>query len=319
MPRNEFRRKSKKADQPPDPALLWHVRAMGLTTVEEYVDWCGRHGFNRRTDKHPQVLQKERDYATRAVAEARFAQKRRETRNPDLVLEDIFAGDLHEADLTEPHLRAVCRATRAVIGTRLGAEFADDEFWLTVLQFFVAHPMLDPAQVGPIVDFVHHHRFGPPGAARPDFAMKDHRPASLLRQVEAWHRTLAKVRRPTAEWPSSGIAAFEFVEGTEAGGRLRTWRITELLSTKALVAEGRRMKHCVATYDRSCARGVTSIWSLEVETFGESAQVLTVELRNRQRLICQARGKCNALPAEKHRGILRRWAEQADLTLAQSV
>jgi hypothetical protein len=30
----------------------------------------------------------------------------------------------------------------------------------------------------------------------------------------------------------------------------------------------------------------------------------------------QARGKCNALPAEKQRAILRRWAEQAGLKLA---
>ena len=42
-----------------------------------------------------------------------------------------------------------------------------------------------------------------------------------------------------------------------------------------------------------------------------SSKLLTVEVRPSTRLICQARGKCNAMPAEKHRGILRRWAEQA--------
>jgi hypothetical protein len=56
-----------------------------------------------------------------------------------------------------------------------------------------------------------------------------------------------------------------------------------------------------------------------VESFGGRSKILTVEVNNETRLICQARGKCNALPAEKHRGILRRWAEQARLQLADYV
>ncbi len=77
------------------------------------------------------------------------------------------------------------------------------------------------------------------------------------------------------------------------------------------------MKHCVATYAHSCARGACSIWTLEVETFEGCAKILTVEVQNGSKLICQARGKCNMLPGDKHRGILRRWAEQAGLSLAK--
>jgi hypothetical protein len=149
--------------------------------------------------------------------------------------------------------------------------------------------------------------------------MKGRTPASLLRQVRAWHRTLAKVEQPKADWPRSGIESFEFVEGTERGGNLKIWTISELLSTKALVAEGRKMKHCVATYSHSCASGACSIWTLEVETFDGRSKMLTIEVQNAARLICQARGKCNMFPGEKHRGILRRWAEQAQLTLAKYV
>ena len=76
------------------------------------------------------------------------------------------------------------------------------------------------------------------------------------------------------------------------------------------------MKHCVATYAQSCARRVCSIWTLEVETFEGRRKVLTVEVNNSARLISQARGKCNAMAADKHRQILRRWAEQERLTLA---
>jgi PcfJ-like protein len=220
------------------------------------------------------------------------------------------------------------RLVRAVVGTRLGTSFDHDRFWASVVRFLIANPMLDLAHVGPIIDYIHHQKFTPqevivaPGVVerksspQPDFTMKGRTPASLLRQVEAWHRTLAKVQQPKAEWPTSGIESFEFVEGTERGGTLKIWTITELLSTKSLVAEGRVMKHCVGSYARSCAHGVCSIWSLEVESIDGRSKVLTIEVQSATKLICQARGKCNALPAEKHRGILRRWAEQAGLQVA---
>jgi hypothetical protein len=92
-----------------------------------------------------------------------------------------------------------------------------------------------------------------------------------------------------------------------------------LLSTKALVAEGRTMHHCVATYTHSCARGASSIWALEVETFEGRSKVLTIEVHNAARLICQARGKHNQMPGDKHRGILRRWAEKAGLRVVDYV
>ena len=79
------------------------------------------------------------------------------------------------------------------------------------------------------------------------------------------------------------------------------------------------MRHCVAAYAHSCASGACSIWSLEVETFEGRAKVLTVEVQNGARLICQARGKCNMLPGEKLRGILRRWAASTGLSLANYV
>jgi hypothetical protein len=480
-----------------DPDLLTHIRSLGLSTVEDYIGWCARHGFGRRTDKHWRVRLKERSYANRAIADARLAQKKQECRKPEKVIERIFNGELQESDVGQPQLKAVCRAcqaaqesrrtrlafhnlllhvnacsdlvsgraviaqfgwqagntfvdallalarhskswirlptawkpqthnarrqfgslarhlfaewpvppfmdsvwflgnggeavrqqgwflhvgnghnirtadlplpytkrmahhfmqappdltveaalrwgqihglggserlARTLVGTWLGTRFGHDDFWITVLQFFIANPMLDPAHVGPIIDYIEQQRFVPQdvfvapgvverrGPAQPNFTMNGRTPASLLRQVEAWHRTLAKTEQPKADWPQSGIEGFEFVEGAERGGNLKIWSITELLSTRALVAEGRKMKHCVATYAHSCAGGACSIWTLEVETFEGRAKILTVEVHNATRRICQARGKCNMIPGEKHRSILRRWAEQAGLILPNHV
>jgi hypothetical protein len=491
------RKPKKDCTDEPDPDLLMHIRSLGLSTVQDYLGWCAQHGFSRRTNKHWRLRLKERSYANRASAEARLAQKKQEVRKPEKIIERIFNDDLQEAEITQPHLKAVCRAcksaqesrrtriayynllqhvsacsdlvsgqpviaqfgwqvgntfvdgllalarharrwirlpsvwkaqthnarrqfsslarhllaewpvpafmdsvwflgngrgavqqqewflhvgsgqnirtadlplpytkrmahhfmqapadftveaalrwgqihglggserlVRALIGTRLGTGFEHDHFWITVLQFFIANPMLDLAHIGPIIDYIEQQRFVSQdvfvapgvierrGPAQPNFTMKGRTPTSLLRQVEAWHRTLAKTEQPKAEWPRSGIAPFEFIEGAERGGNLKIWTITELLSTKALVAEGRKMKHCVATYAHSCGSGACSIWTLEVQTFDGCAKILTVEVQNAARLICQARGKCNTLPGEKHRGILRRWAEQAGLTLAKYV
>ena len=121
------------------------------------------------------------------------------------------------------------------------------------------------------------------------------------------------------EWPPSGIKGLKLIEGSEEDSTRRVWTTSELLSTQALVAEGRAMRHCVATYAHYCAHGACSIWTLEAETLEGRSKILTVEVQNETRQICQVRGKCNALPAEKHRHILRRWAEQARLQLADYV
>lgn len=494
MARPDCVRKPKKDPAPPDPDLLRHIEALGLRSVEAYVEWCGAHGFSRRTDKHWRLRLKEREFAGRTRAQERLARHRREERNPEAVLDAILRRAVREADVAQPGLKAVCRAVevrldaptrdayldllrlaarradlldggpviagfgraagntfaeamlalarqaahwlrppadwrprthnprrqfsslarhllarwpvpefldaawfkspgdaalrqqrwflhlgrgenirtadlpipytrrmahhfthapadmtvegairwgqvlglgggerlaRVLLTTPLGQTFDHDDFWITVVQFFIAHPMLDPAQVGPIVDYLRHQRFTPqdiwlaPGVVerrpppQPNLTMKGRTPESLLRQVAAWHGTLGRVRPPEhPDWPPSGLRPLEFIEGSEKGRNLKIWTVREILSTKALTEEGRAMRHCVATYARSCAAGCSSIWTLQAETFDGTSRILTIEVNLHARLIVQARGKCNALPAEKHRGILRRWAEHAGLGLA---
>src|SRR5437763_4038029 len=103
MPRNECTHKPKKdRTDEPNPDLLTHIRSLGLSTVEEYLGWCARHGFSRRTGKHWRIRLKERNYANRAIADARLAQKKQEIRKPEKVIERIFNGELHEDEVTEP-------------------------------------------------------------------------------------------------------------------------------------------------------------------------------------------------------------------------
>lgn len=53
MARNDQIRKPKKeVGTEPDPDLLAHVESLGLTAIDDYVAWCARHGFSRRTAKN---------------------------------------------------------------------------------------------------------------------------------------------------------------------------------------------------------------------------------------------------------------------------
>ncbi len=225
------------------------------------------------------------------------------------------------------------RLAEAILGSKMATDFDHEDFWISVVRWFIANPMLDTAHVGPIVDYIRHQRFEPqqvvtaPGRTearppQPDFSMKGRTPASVLRQVQEWHGDLRKKRQqPTqAEWYESGIGPFEWTEGSASLDGPRRWTIKELVTWKDLFGEGCAMRHCVASYEHACASGQTSIWSMGIErNNGRRKRVLTIEVGVDRKVICQARGKANRPPTEKEMGILRRWAVQEGLTVDDSV
>jgi hypothetical protein len=222
----------------------------------------------------------------------------------------------------------------ALAGTRLGRELANEDFWETVVDFLVRHPEIDSSEVGPIVDFVQHQRFAvregitasgefglvPP--PQPHFLLKGRTPASIRRLVAEWHRALGTRRGPIRTWARSGIREASWVErvtrrtGDAAGVEARAWSIREICSSAELEAEGRAMRHCVATYADRCLRRQSSIWSLQLETPRGHRRVLTVEVDLARRVVCQARRKANARPSENERALVMGWAEEQGLDVA---
>ena len=87
------------------------------------------------------------------------------------------------------------------------------------------------------------------------------------------------------------------------------------------------MRHCVASYARSCARGHVSIWSLQVREgdYNTPRRVLTIAVDNARRAVTQGRGRCNKLPgaAGRHSSarlqdapdMLRRWAASVGVSV----
>ncbi len=219
------------------------------------------------------------------------------------------------------------RLARAIIATSLRDAQADEPFWLSVVQFFVANPMLDPHQVGPIVDWIHNQRFvGQPqhivnGIARggdipqPNLSMKGRTVESVLVRVERWHRELNRARIKGATlWPTCGIPGYERIEGTE--GAQKIVRIDEIVSSAQMQDEGRAMRHCVASYAYTCARGGAAIYSLKLDSGWGPERRLTIEVDVRQKRIVQARARFNAPPQQLDGRYLRAWATVAGLTIA---
>lgn len=217
------------------------------------------------------------------------------------------------------------RLARALLGTRLGRVVGEHEdFWETVIRWLVGHPLLDPAQLGPIVDYLHAQKFvvpaGATAAPQPGLAMRDREPRALLAQVTAWHRRLAQARRwvgPDASIPLTWgrtPALDDWTLASPDGRVLHT--VVALLSVEDLVVEGQRLEHCVASYAWSCARGAASIWSLRRPEGTGFTPLLTIEVDPRTRRVVQARRKRNAFPDAATTALLQRWARWARLEIA---
>ncbi len=207
------------------------------------------------------------------------------------------------------------RLFRAIIATRLRTDFSHDEFWQTVIQFLAGIDLLDPDRVGPIVDYIHARKIAE-GAPEPGFTMKGRSITTLLARVEEWHAELARVRwRAQTRWPRSGFREWSWEE--VHGNDRRLWSTHELTTTDELVDEGRAMRHCVATYDRSCSSGRMSIWSLRRKDKAGHWRILTIAVDNGLKRIVEARGQFNQSSPQDARAALERWAGAAGLSVGQ--
>lgn len=222
------------------------------------------------------------------------------------------------------------RLTDALRETHLITDFSNDDFWLSVIRFFIANPMLDVSHVNPIVDFIQNQRFtirqiivnrgeaeeiDPP---QPNFTMKGRTAETLLHQVNEWHRQLGReTRGGHFQWTRSNIGEVQIMQGSKGKGNERIWEIRELLSSNELIDEGRRMNHCVSTYGKSCHARKTSIWTLEVNEKDKIRKVLTIEVLLAKKLIRQIRGKSNRLPTLSEKNIILQWAASEDLKIAE--
>lgn len=199
----------------------------------------------------------------------------------------------------------------AILSSSFGESFrGNEEFWTTVIQWFCNNPMLDKKHIGPLIDYVGHLR-----AQDENFSMKGRSPLALIRGMEEWHGTLAKIKAMKGlEFEPCGLEEGHFVTKDVLFGQKveRHWTIVEILTSKELAEEGRSLRHCVYSYAHSIANGQVSIWSLRED----GARQITIEVRNATNSIVQIRGKCNRLPDAQEKSIIRRWANNNSLIMS---
>lgn len=218
--------------------------------------------------------------------------------------------------------------TEALLGTHIGQHFGQNEFWTSVIRFFIANPLLDRRHVGPIIDYLRAQKLEArevmigPGQIdvepppQPNLSMRGRTAQGLLAQVERWHRDLGRASgADKLYFRRSGAKELAMKAGKDGE---KVWKIRELLSGADLTAEGREMKHCVASYARSCASGRCSIWAMEFHSGLGTEKRQTIEL-SRGGVIVQCRGKQNRLPTAAEFDVLKAWARFAGLTISPYV
>lgn len=204
----------------------------------------------------------------------------------------------------------------------------DLDFWREAARFFCANPMT-LAEINDLHDFLAYAH-----EADADYSLKGRTARSLRRQMEEWHRDLAAVERievfrrraahygndaavPQSAWRKSPIPDWEWEPSKQqAGVPGETYVMRQLSSPHELIAEGRAMRHCVASYASSCVMGYASIWGLRRCVSGRVERMLTIELDPLRRAV-QVRGKANRPPRPDERKIVERWAKACGVTLAE--
>ena len=204
------------------------------------------------------------------------------------------------------------------------AKLVNDEFWITVIKFFVEHSMFNPEKISEVIDYIYDQKYTLKRVVQPDgkfvnqiqqpnFTMKGRTPMSLLNQSDEWHRfaALNAVREKNAtEWEPINIPDGHFENSDNK------YNIIQLTKTKELITEGNRMHHCVGTYASACIRKTCSIFSFRVTNHKKGlydSSEVTLEIRSRT--IVQARGKYNKKPEAYHMQLITKWADANDVRI----
>jgi hypothetical protein len=249
-------------------------------------------------------------------------------------MERIFLAS-HDHLAIEPAIRraellglgAPVEFVQAVLSTRLAHDLSNGAFWRTVWLLLIAKAgAIDPAQIGPVIDFmqaIRHDRLpvetpngamemGPP---QPDFSVKGRTVHSILRLMDEWHRSLGLSGGGLA-WRPSPLHPMVIEEpNQDSSVPPKMWHLMELTSSAQLRTEGAALHHCVASYAVRCVRGTSCIWSLRCQRGEKLHHVLTIEVDPKRRAVVQARGRANREASGIPLRLLQDWADREKLQM----
>ena len=201
-----------------------------------------------------------------------------------------------------------------------------EEFWVTIIKFFIEHPMINSDKVPEIIDYIYDQKYTLKRINRvdgtfvnrpeqPNFNMKGRTPMSLINQSDEWHRMASvntKRQKDAKEWEPIPIKDFIYEKGESI------YTIIQLTKTAELIQEGNRMHNCVATYASSCLRKMCAIFSFRhtnMKQFVIDAPHITIEVRGKS--IVQIRGRYNKKPEPYYMSMVEQWAYTNNLSISK--
>ena len=205
-------------------------------------------------------------------------------------------------------------------------DLSKEEFWLSVMKFFIDNTMIEPQKIAEIIDYIHYckYRTGyvngtitPP--EHPNFSMKGRNPATLIELSDEWHYQQERIQRVNQQvnrggsYKSSQLTDFSW-KGISISdisfkrGKNKVYKVIQLNSFFQLREEGNYMHHCVASYANQCNLGNCSIFS--VREYVEDVYLdtgATIEVRGNN--IVQVRGKYNRKPDDMVIKVIKEWSD----------
>ncbi len=183
--------------------------------------------------------------------------------------------------------------------------YEDEEFWETFIRVLVNGGMFNYDHLTELIDYVRESR-----TANRNYSLKGRTLQSLLRQSDEWHRRSILIKG-VKTWSACGLKGYKLERKEEM------ILMEELTGSKLLSDEGRRMKHCVASYVHYCVAGRTAIFSLRRYSMGIFTETLaTIEVNLAAKRVVQAKARMNARISDESMKHLTRWAGENELTLS---
>ena len=195
--------------------------------------------------------------------------------------------------------------------SKLGRNFDDDDFWITVIAWFARQGMFDYNQIGPMIDYISHAKFDTEFKEAsqkwepiiPNFQIKGRTVQSIMLAADLWHKDLAVAKVTHTNYKSwKGCNIPNYYADSES----YEFEVVQLTTAAQLREEGSTMHHCVGSYAHSCANGSIAIFSArqKSKSDGTKKNILTIEVDLRYRRVTQARGKYNERPSPQAESVL---------------
>jgi hypothetical protein len=212
-----------------------------------------------------------------------------------------------------------------------------EEFWLTVIKFFIDNKMIAPNKIAEIIDYINKTKFedqfvvGDNGvrqrvpAPQPNFSMKNRNPQTLIDLSDEWHEQIARQNRINQR--IAGINRYSKVQknftwngmrinnGTFSRAKKTKYKVIQLLSYYDLRDEGNAMRHCVASYANYCMNGKSAIFSVQEYIEDQFVErVATIEIKENN--VVQVRGRYNRKPSDTVINVIKEWANHEFLGIS---